>query len=83
VQISHALENHTHPVCSSKIENHLHEEAVNCDFHFFKLNQGYLFADTYKAIISVQKTAIIDIQYNFLKGHQPLSYPLRGPPLHL
>jgi hypothetical protein len=78
----HALENHIHPVCSSKIENHLHEEVVNCDFHFFKLNQGYLFLDTYKSILPVTKTAIIDVQYHFLLEYQPLSYPLRGPPVY-
>lgn len=76
----HALENHTHPVCHSKIENHVHEKVVDCDFHFFKINYGYLTNNTYTSIVSVKETALIVGPYNFLLNHQPLSYRLRGPP---
>jgi hypothetical protein len=78
----HALENHTHPVCISKIENHLHEKELDCDFHYFKVNQGYLKNNTYKSIIPFVKTAIIGVPYNFLLEYQPLSYQLRGPPAY-
>jgi len=80
MEILHALENHKHPVCHSKTEKHLHEKTLNCDFHFLKINQGYLTNNTYKLIIPVQETVIINGPYNFLLDHQPLSYQLRGPP---
>jgi hypothetical protein len=80
IEILHALENHKHPVCHSKTEKHLHEKTLNCDFHFLKINQGYLTNNTYKLIIPVQETVIINGPYNFLLDHQPLSYQLRGPP---
>ncbi|MGK0325895.1 MAG: hypothetical protein ACJA2M_001043 [Polaribacter sp.] len=76
----HALENHTHSVCISKIENHVHEKVLDCDFHYFKVNQGYLTNNTYKSIVPFVKTAIIVIPYYFLTEYQPLSYQLRGPP---
>jgi hypothetical protein len=34
LQIVHALENHEHVICTSLIEQHLHEENLDCgDFH--------------------------------------------------
>jgi hypothetical protein len=80
MEILHALENHKHPVCHSKTEKHVHEKTLNCDFHFLKINQGYLTNNTYKLIIPVQETVIVNGPYNFLLDHQPLSYQLRGPP---
>jgi hypothetical protein len=82
MQIMHALENHTHPVCISKIENHVHEKVLDCDFHYFKVKQGYLTNNTYKSILPFNKKAIIDVPYNFLLEYQPLSYQLRGPPAY-
>ena len=80
MQVLHALENHTHPVCTSKIENHVHEKVLDCDFHYFKVNQGYLTNNTYQSIVPFIKTAIIDVPYYFLPEYQPLPYQLRGPP---
>ncbi len=80
IEIFHALENHTHSVCHSKIENHVHEKILDCNFHFLKINQGYLTNNTYKLIIPVEETVIVNIPYNFLLDYQPLSYQLRGPP---
>ncbi|WP_459742267.1 hypothetical protein [Polaribacter sp. OB-PA-B3] len=31
IQITHALENHDHVVCSSKVEQHIHQDSLNCD----------------------------------------------------
>ena len=34
IQIAHAFENHEHTICTSLVENHLHQENVDCDeFH--------------------------------------------------
>lgn len=76
----HSLENHIHPICSSKVENHLHEKVIDCNFHFFKINQGYLPSNAYISLLPVKETGVIDTPYNFLLNHQPLSYRLRGPP---
>ena len=80
IQAMHALEDHTHPVCISKIDQHVHEKLIDCDFHYFKINQGYLTNNTYISIIPFVKTAIIDVPYYFLLEYQPLPYQLRGPP---
>jgi hypothetical protein len=82
VQVLHALENHTHPVCLSKVDQHVHEKLLDCDFHYFKVNQGYLTNNIYIAIIPFIKTVIIDVPYYFLPEYQPLSYHLRGPPTY-
>ena len=82
MQIMHALENHTHTVCISKIENHVHEKVLDCDFHYFKVKQEYLTNNTYKSILPFNKKAIIGVPYNFLLEYQPLSYQLRGPPAY-
>tara|TARA_B110000116_G_scaffold37913_1_gene29991 strand:+ start:817 stop:1059 length:243 start_codon:yes stop_codon:yes gene_type:complete len=76
----HALENHTHPVCISKIENHLHEKVLECDFHYFKANQGYLTNNSYQSIVPFLKMVTVDVTYYFLTKFQPLPYQLRGPP---
>ncbi|MFT5959217.1 MAG: hypothetical protein ACI8VJ_000972 [Polaribacter sp.] len=80
IEIVHALENHTHQVCNSQTENHVHENVTECDFHFFKVNTPSLPNNTYTSIIPIKKTVLIDGSYNFLLEYQPLSYRLRGPP---
>lgn len=80
VQSMHALEDHTHPVCISKVESHVHENLIDCNFHFFKTNQGYLSNNSCKSIIPFLGTAIINVPYNLLLNYKPLSYLLRGPP---
>jgi hypothetical protein len=76
----HALENHTHQVCHSKNENHVHENSTDCDFHFFKVNTPYLPNNTFTSIEPTKKTVLIEGFYNFILDYQPLSYRLRGPP---
>ena len=76
----HAFDNHTHQVCHSKTENHVHENNTECDFHFLKVNSPYLPNITHTSITPIKKTALIDGSYNFLFDYQPLSYRLRGPP---
>jgi Na+-transporting NADH:ubiquinone oxidoreductase subunit NqrA len=74
IEILHALENHTHQVCHSKTENHVHENNTECDFHFFKVNTPYLPNTTHTYITPIKKTVLIDGSYNFLLDYQPLSY---------
>jgi hypothetical protein len=76
----HALENHTHQVCHSKKENHVHENVTECDFHFFKVNPTYLPKNTFTSRAPIKKKVLIEGSYNFILDYQPLSYRLRGPP---
>jgi len=76
----HAIENHTHKVCHSKAENHVHENDTECDFHFFNINPSTLSNNSYTSIAPFKRTVLIDGLYNFLLEYQPLSYRLRGPP---
>jgi hypothetical protein len=58
----------------------VHEKLVDCDFHFFKVNQGYLSDNSYQLVMPLTETAIIAAPYNFLLDYKPLPYQLRGPP---
>lgn len=76
----HDLMNHEHTVCSSKVEQHIHEKDIDCSLHLIKQSESLLAVNELKII---KKTIIRDnnsLKYNFLKNHIKLSFSLRGPP---
>ena len=81
IQIAHAFESHEHVICSSDTEHHLHEDDIECFL-------CHLQADSYTSLNknSYNTNVILllseyELQYNFFKSHQHLSFSLRGPPV--
>lgn len=75
--------NHEHTVCSSTIENHLHEKELDCDLHLIKQNDFSSSISTFQ-IFEKNNTYLANTShYYFLKNHYKLSFSLRGPPLVL
>lgn len=83
IQVIHAFENHEHTTCTLLGKQHFHQENADCDICFFYLNDVDIPKNTTKLTIPVIETAIINLDYNFLLIHQPLSFSLRGPPLSI
>lgn len=79
----HDFLDHEHAVCSSKIENHIHNKDFDCKLHLIKLDNSFLTYNKY----NISNTTIISnndgIHYSFLKNHYQLSFSLRGPPLYV
>lgn len=73
--------NHEHTVCSSKIENHVHEKDLDCSLHLLKQSDVSLANYSFKIIQITINKDINSLKYNYLKNHQQLSFSLRGPPL--
>ena len=80
IRILHEFENHNHAVCVSKIEQHTHENDVDCKLDVLKKTDGFTNVNNNFTIILEQNDTRIITQYNFLLNHQPLSLSLRGPP---
>lgn len=76
----HAFSDHDHGVCTSKVENHLHEKEVDCKLDITKLNDSLLAADIYKNNVTTTITDNHSNNYTFLKQDLNLSFSLRGPP---
>ena len=74
------FENHSHTVCTSKTDQHIHEKSLNCELDVIKKADGFLFEQT-KNIIVIDGLFSITETYNFLLPHQQLPYSLRGPPV--
>tara|TARA_B110001454_G_scaffold210395_1_gene224870 strand:+ start:1171 stop:1428 length:258 start_codon:yes stop_codon:yes gene_type:complete len=76
----HAFSDHKHGVCTSKVENHVHEKEVDCKLDITKLNDTLLASESYENIVTTTITDKHSNGYNFLKNHLNLSFSLRGPP---
>ena len=72
------FENHSHTVCTSKTDQHIHEKSLKCELDVIKKSDGYLFEQT-KTITVIDGLFSITETYNFLLPHQQLPYSVRGP----
>lgn len=79
----HDILNHEHTVCSSKIEQHLHEKDIDCSLHLIKHSSSFLTVNHYQILIKTIISNNDSSQYSFLKNHYQLSFSLRGPPLYV
>mgnify|MGYP005992488409 CR=1 FL=1 len=79
----HNFLEHEHAVCSSKIENHIHEKDVNCELHLVKQTNAFLFNNSFSLKKDNFVTKEIRNDYYFLKNHPKLSFSLRGPPVFI
>jgi len=79
----HNLLNHEHNICTSKIEQHLHEKDIDCKLHLIKHSDSFLTKNHYKILTKSIIYNNDSPQYSFLKNHYKLSFALRGPPLYV
>jgi menaquinone-dependent protoporphyrinogen IX oxidase len=77
----HALGDHKHTVCISKVENHVHEKDVDCNLHLLKQNDSFLPKNIDQLVIDTNIYTPSNLHYNFLKNHYKLSFSVRGPPV--
>lgn len=77
---AHAFSNHKHIVCNSKVENHVHQNDLDCNLHLIKVQNGFLPDKNNDLPIKVVLRLALFSTYNFLINHQQLSFSLRGPP---
>ena len=78
----HAFEDHNHSVCTSKVEQHIHEKDIDCSLHLLKQSDSHLEINYYKITSKIIISNIDNLQYSFLKNHYQLSFSLRGPPFY-
>ena len=79
----HDFLNHEHGVCTSKIEQHIHQKDIDCTLHLIKQSSSFLTSNDYKILVNNFVSNNYSLQYNFLKNHQHLSFSLRGPPFYV
>ena len=82
IKLDHVFENHNHAVCNSKVESHIHESELDCDFYDYQINQlSYVpnnaFEDSLREIF-VKKNFTDSSAFSF---QQEAAFFLRGPPL--
>jgi hypothetical protein len=83
INAAHDILNHEHTVCSSKIEQHIHEKDIDCKLHLIKQSTSFLSLNDYKILTNTIILNNDSLQYSFLKNHFQLSFSLRGPPFFL
>ena len=79
-QLAHAFEQHEKTICTSKFENHFHQDDFECKLCHLLLNSTAILL---KETFSLYENKIIFIKhenYEFLTNYQQLFFPLRGPP---
>ena len=76
----HAFSDHKHDVCTSKVENHVHEKEADCKLDITKLNDSLLAYQDYKNKVTSTITNNHGNDYTFLKQYLNLSFSLRAPP---
>jgi hypothetical protein len=82
IQILHVLENHEHTVCTSKVDNHIHEKDFDCKIDLIKQNRFFLATNNFPLDLNTKITSTTSsLEYNFLKNHYQLPFSLRGPPV--
>ena len=64
IQTIHAFENHSHSVCTSKTDQHIHEKNFDCKLDVIKKSDGFLFGQT-QTIIVIEAIFSITAPYNF------------------
>ena len=79
IQTVHLFDNHTHKVCTSKTDHHIHEKTFDCELDVIKKSDGFLFEQNQTNIV-IDDLFSITGTYNFLLPHQQLPFSLRGPP---
>ena len=81
LKLNHVFDNHQHIICKSKIENHIHESELDCDFYNYKINQVNFFISTtfdedLPKLFIPKNYALQDVYY---QTERFVSF-LRGPP---
>ena len=81
IQIAHAFENHEHTICTSLVENHFHEDNVDCDeFHKQLIVFSVIFSSNFDVIPShFYSITFIDKPQKF-KDVYHSEQSSRGPP---
>ncbi|MDG1245667.1 MAG: hypothetical protein P8N74_04130 [Polaribacter sp.] len=79
IQTIHLFENHSHTICTSKTDQHIHDKSLNCELDVINKSDGFLF-EQIQTIIVIEGLSSFTKTYNFLLAHQQLPFSLRGPP---
>jgi len=79
IQTIHLFENHSHTICTSKTDQHIHDKSLNCELDVIKKSDGFLF-EQIQTIKVIEGLSSFTKTYNFLLAHQQLPFSLRGPP---
>ena len=77
----HALENHEHIVCSSKTDQHIHNQSIDCSINHVQLDNSTLFHAINYETIAQSISDKLPIYYSS-EYHNTLFYysSTRGPP---
>jgi len=79
IQTIHLFENHSHTICTSKTDQHIHDKSLNYELDVIKKSDGFLF-EQIQTIKVIEGLSSFTKTYNFLLAHQQLPFSLRGPP---
>lgn len=80
IELVHAYEPHKHTICTSEIEHHFHENDVECVLCHLQVDFYTTINKAVQLDISSQIMTEHAVHYTYFKGHQHLSFSLRGPP---
>ena len=79
----HDFLDHEHTVCTSKIENHIHDKDTDCTLHLLKQGNSFLALEYFEIPTKTIYLENSTYNYHFLKNHYQLSFSLRGPPVFI
>lgn len=81
VKFSHTFSDHKHEVCVGENQSHFHEIDMDCEFFKFNINLNtFIVFFNYNLKSSFDTSVSETLYYTYLKSHQQLTDPLRGPP---
>ncbi|MBT8287765.1 MAG: hypothetical protein HKN00_09480 [Flavobacteriaceae bacterium] len=82
VKLAHGLNDHQHELCTSPINEHLHEQEWDCEFQKFKLGSQLIvqFHSSELYTDAVFETVVPFYCRNFWQPHRDLNFQ-RGPPV--
>lgn len=81
LKLEHIFENHEHAICSSKIENHIHQLNDDCDFLNYNINSFNYSNNFVYEIVEIPTFLEKNFTYNVasIASHKATFF-LRGPP---
>lgn len=81
IQIVHAFEQHEQTICTSDVENHLHQDDVECVLCHLQAKSFAILPKESFYLVPKKITKENNRIYRFLFNHQHLSFSVRGPPI--
>lgn len=80
LQFVHALEDHEHIVCSSKIDQHIHNQNIDCSFSHVQLDNNTLFYTLNYEVTAIIISNELPLYYSSKKHNTHLYYTSTSDP---